>query len=100
MPGFTLSRKAKDDLRAIARYTERRWGREQRNQYLLAFDQAFHRLAEQPELGRPCEDVRAGYRQQPQGSHLIFYRQESSVVHIVRILHKRMMPNERLSWPT
>jgi toxin ParE1/3/4 len=97
MPTFTLSRKAKADLRAIAQYTERRWGREQRNEYVLAFDQAFHRLAERPELGRPCEGVRAGYRQQPQGSHLIFYLTENSTVHIVRILHKRMMPNEHLS---
>ena len=97
MPTFTLSRKAKADLRAIARYTERRWRREQRNDYVRAFDQAFHRLAEQPELGRPCEDVRAGYRQQPQGSHLIFYQTEGGAVHIVRILHKRMMPHEHFS---
>lgn len=63
----------------------------------LPSDQTFHRLAERPELGRPCDDVLAGYRQQPQGSHLIFYRQQSNGVHIVRILHKRMMPQERLS---
>lgn len=97
MPTFTLSRKAKADLSAIARYTERRWGREQRNDYVRAFDQAFHRLAEQPELGRPCDQVRNGYRQFPQGSHLIFYVTEGATVHVIRILHKRMMPNEHLS---
>lgn len=46
------------------------------------------------------EDVRASYRQQPQGSHLIFYQTESGAVHIVRILHERMMPQGQLSEST
>lgn len=40
MPNFKLSRKAKADLRSIALYTERRWGREQRNHYILQFASA------------------------------------------------------------
>lgn len=44
MPGFKLSRKAKADLKSIALYTEREWGRDQRNHYILQFDQCFHLL--------------------------------------------------------
>nr|WP_298414184.1 type II toxin-antitoxin system RelE/ParE family toxin [uncultured Halomonas sp.] len=97
MPNFKLSKKAKADLKTIARYTEREWGREQRNHYILQFDQCFHRLAENPNLGRTCDEISPGYRQHTQGSHIIFYRQvPEDVVEIIRILHKRMLPEGHL----
>jgi toxin ParE1/3/4 len=34
MPGFQLTARATADLRAIGRYTQATWGREQRNTYL------------------------------------------------------------------
>ena len=83
MPNFKLSRKAKADLRSIALYTERKWGRDQRNHYLLQFDQCFHLLGENPNLGR--------------GSHIIFYRLAADgATEIIRILHKRMLPEGHL----
>lgn len=97
MPSFNLSRKAKADLKSIALYTEREWGRDQRNQYILQFDQCFHLLAESPSLGQPCDSLSTGYRQYPQGSHIIFYRQSSEGLgDIIRILHKRMLPEGHL----
>lgn len=97
MPNFKLSRKAKADLRSIALYTERRWGREQRNHYILQFDQCFHLLGENPNLGQSCEDLSPGYRQYPQASHHILYRVASDgVVEVIRILHQRMLPEAHL----
>lgn len=97
MANFKLSRKAKADLKSIAQHTERKWGRGQRNQYVLQFDRSFHFLGETPYLGQPCEELRAGYRQYPQGSHMIFYRQnDEGIVEIIRILHKRMLPDDHL----
>lgn len=61
MPSFKLSKKAKDDLVGIARYTEKTWGREQRWFYLKTLDSMFYTLADNHELGSPCDDVRAGY---------------------------------------
>ncbi|MDX1589423.1 MAG: type II toxin-antitoxin system RelE/ParE family toxin [Oleiphilaceae bacterium] len=95
MPHFRLSRKAKADLKSIALYTERQWGRDQRNHYLRQFDQCFHILATNSNLGPPCDEVSPGYRKYPQGSHLIFYRvTQDGFVEIIRILHKRMLPEE------
>ncbi|WP_409524463.1 type II toxin-antitoxin system RelE/ParE family toxin [Nitrincola sp. MINF-07-Sa-05] len=92
MPNFKLSRKAKADLKSIALYTEHQWGRDQRNYYILQFDQCFHLLSENPNLGQSCDEISPGYRQQPQGSHIIFYRQDTEgSVEIIRILHKRML---------
>lgn len=97
MPNFKLSRKAKADLKSIAIYTERKWGQDQRNHYILQFDQCFHLLGENSNLGQTCDEISPGYRQYPQGSHIIFYRQAAEDdVEITRILHKRMLPEGHL----
>ncbi len=93
MPSFKLSAKAKIDLKKIAVFTEKRWGRIQRNAYLLQFDQCFHQLADNSTMGTTCNHIKAGYRQSPQGSHLIFYRVgNKDIVEIIRIMHKNMLP--------
>jgi toxin ParE1/3/4 len=88
---FALSNAAKDDLKAIARFTEKRWGKAQRNLYIKQFDDAFHLLAITPLAGKACDDIKTGYRKFPQGSHVIFYQTGSdNTILIVRILHKNM----------
>ena len=88
---FSLTRKAQEDLRAIALFTEKSWGREQRNLYIEQLDDAFHLVADNPLLGKSCDHVKIGYRKFPQGSHIIFFRTgTNSVIEIVRVLHKHM----------
>jgi len=88
---FVLTQAAKADLQKIALYTQRKWGRTQRNNYVRQFDEAFHRLSDSPQVGKVCNDLRAGYKKFPIGSHFIFYRNsENATIEIVRILHKRM----------
>ncbi|VAX07276.1 hypothetical protein MNBD_GAMMA26-1114 [hydrothermal vent metagenome] len=97
MPFFKLSAKAKIDLKKIAIFTEKRWGRTQRNAYLLQFDQCFHQLADHSTMGITCNHIKAGYRQFQQGSHLIFYTiGNKGIVGIIRILHKNMLPKFHL----
>ncbi|MCH1920957.1 type II toxin-antitoxin system RelE/ParE family toxin [Shewanella sp. A3A] len=75
----------------MALFTSRRWGREQRNVYLKQFDESFWLLAENPDIGKTCDDIRVGYRKFPQASHVIFYQQIGSQnIQIIRILHKSM----------
>jgi toxin ParE1/3/4 len=98
MQGFVLTRKAKDDLKAIGRYTQETWGHEQRNRYLTMLDEKFHDLAADPMKGRDCSDIREGYRKHESGKHIIFYRQiENGFIEIVRILHGQMDITTRLS---
>jgi toxin ParE1/3/4 len=91
MPSFKVSRKAQADLIAIGRYTNKQWGVSQRNHYLRQLDDSFNQLAENPEPGTSCDFILKGYRKFPQGSHLIFYKQNSknSIV-IIRVLHQNM----------
>jgi toxin ParE1/3/4 len=95
---FFLTQKALGDLKAIARYTDIKWGREHRNKYLHEMDACFQALAEKPDAGKPCDAIRPGYRKQQMHKHVVFYRllPNSLDVEIVRILHERMDFEARL----
>lgn len=91
MPPFKVSKKAYSDISEIGRYTQKNWGTPQRNYYLKQLDECFFQLAEYPELGLTCDYIAQGYRKFPQGSHLVFYKQDSDgAVEIIRVLHKNM----------
>ena len=96
MTAFRLSAKSIEDLKSIARFTLKSWGREQRNIYLSKLDESFHLLADQPHLGNTRDDIRKGYRVYQVGRHLIFYRQKYTGIEIIRILHDRMDVETRL----
>lgn len=91
MAKFILSTKAKSDLIKIARYTQLTWCTAQRNDYLKRLDNTFHQLADEPQMGSRCDYIREGYRKRPQGSHLVYYKDnKANQILIVRILHKSM----------
>ncbi len=91
MSTFILTRRAKADLKAIAKFTEKRWGREPRYIYIKQFDDTFHTLSNTPEIGNNCNYIKENYQRFPQGSHIIFYRTGSqNSIEIIRILHKNM----------
>ncbi len=90
MPGFRLTGLAISDLLDIGRYTEKTWGRVQRNAYLLQIDSCFHMLAENPGIGRDRGVLMPGCHAYPVNRHVIFYRQAKAGIEIIRVLHERM----------
>lgn len=97
MKAFELTQKAKQDLRNIAVYTEKKWGREKRYLYIKQFDDELYFLAESPSIGKKCDHIKMGYKKYPQGSHIIFYREDTkSNIVIIRILHKNMDVESKL----
>lgn len=91
-----VRKRASADLREIGRYTRQRWGREQSNRYLGQLDACFHRLLSMPSLGRAYDPLPSYWRIE-QGSHVVFFRRElNGDVVIVRVLHKRMLPELHL----
>ena len=100
MGAFSLTKKARADLKSIASYTQRKWGKEQRKTYSRQFDNAFHMLSETPAAGNQCDYIRPGYRKFPVTSHIVFYHSISqSEIEVVRILHKRMDAKAQLKSP-
>ncbi len=91
MADFIVSKKAFDDLLQIGSYTEKGWGKSQRNAYLKQLDKSFHALATTPLIGTSCDEVREGYRKYGVGKHIVFYRRaNTTTIEIVRVLHGSM----------
>jgi len=98
MRAFVLTNRAEYDLKEIGRYTQKTWGRDQRDIYLRMLDLSFHQLAANPLIGTDCSEIRSGYLKFNAGSHVIFYRQKlGDLIEIIRILHGRMDIEARLS---
>ena len=97
MASYRVTKKAHVDLIEIGLFTTNEWGATQRNNYLKQLDDCFSQLAENPELGTQVDFIAKGYRKLPQGSHLIFYRQDlEGTVEIIRVLHKSMDVESKL----
>lgn len=92
-----LTPRAGRDLGEIWDYTANRWGPAQAEIYLRSLQSALESLAAEPKRGRACDDIRLGYRRQPTGSHVIFYKASETAdgIDVIRILHQRMdMPQD------
>ena len=87
---YVLSPRAQADLDDIWDYTAERWGLDQAETYTRRLWKSIQALADTPSLGRECDEARAGYRQYPSGSHILFYRLMKDHIEVVRILHERM----------
>ncbi len=97
MNGFRISNAALNDLREIAAYTEKRWGRQQRREYLSLIDSVFTQLAENPSSGTDCDYISGNLRKYPCASHVLYYEADGAGVFIIRILHRRMDVGSALS---
>jgi toxin ParE1/3/4 len=90
MRGWKLSRRARKDLAEIWRYSNRRWGTEQADQYIAGLQEACGKLADNPSLGRPIPHVEGEIRQYRYGSHVIVDQIDGEQVYVVRVLHEAM----------
>jgi toxin ParE1/3/4 len=89
---FRFSRRAEADLLSIGHYTLHKWGKAQAARYIGELEVCCQTLADNPALGRPCDEVRPGLRRHEHGKHVVFYRQERGGILVSRILHQRMLP--------
>jgi toxin ParE1/3/4 len=92
--GYRLSRLAEIELTDIATYSLETWGIDQATRYIDALEACCQRLANNPQMGRTCEDVRPGLRRMEYERHVLFYRVEAEGILVSRILHQRMLPKK------
>ena len=90
MKKLVVAKATREDLQDIAAYTEQRWGTAQRRRYLDEIKTRFAQLREHPGLGAPRDEIRAGYRSTLSGRHVIFYRETTDSIEIIRVLHDTM----------
>ena len=90
MTRLVVSPRGQADLDAIWDYTVKHWGIEQAEFYVRQRETAIKSVAVEPRLGRPCDEICAGYKKYPAGSHVLFFRVTSAGIDVVRILHRHM----------
>lgn len=79
----------------IGAYTLDKWGEDQTLRYIDSLETCCQQLAENPQLGRPCDHIRPGLRRMEHGRHVVFYRIEAGGIQVSRILHQRMLPERQ-----
>jgi toxin ParE1/3/4 len=92
---FRFSRRAEADLFNIGIYTFRTWGEALTDRYIRQLENCCQLIADNPALGRSCDEIRPGLRRMEQGKHVVFYREDLGGILISRILHQRMLPENQ-----
>jgi len=79
----------------IGAYTLQAWGEDQTIRYIDGLETCCQQLADNPELGRPCDHIRPGLRRMEHARHVVFYRIQAGGIVVSRILHQRMLPERQ-----
>lgn len=96
MPEYRLSPKARKDMEAVWLYSLKQWGMQQTTQYIDDLTEAFSFLSESPKAGTACDNIRSGYRKYPIIRHVIYYRETTYGIEVIRVLHDRMLATKYL----
>ncbi|MGB0632166.1 MAG: type II toxin-antitoxin system RelE/ParE family toxin [Alphaproteobacteria bacterium] len=91
---------AASDLERIWHYTLERSGADQAVTYTNRIADTCHNLANGNLPGVDISDIRAGYRKQVSGRHVIYFRavaDQSETIAVIRILHHSMDATTRLA---
>ena len=94
---YKISREAHKDLENIWIYTFKNWSIKQADYYLSLIIKEIEYISENPESGKNYEKIRKGYYRSTVKSHFIFYRINENFIEIIRVLHRRMDVDTRLS---
>lgn len=89
MTQLVFSPAALADLDAIWDYTADQWSADQADKYVDDIFEACEDLSAGRKSGRRVE-IRPDYLKFGVGSHLVFYRERSKKLEVIRILHARM----------
>ena len=90
MKQYKLSKRADKDVREIADYSFRQFGRAQADHYGGELERLLKLIVDMPNIGKVWTTGPKGVHRVEYKSHTIFYRIQSPGIFIVRILHQRM----------
>jgi toxin ParE1/3/4 len=88
---YALTRQAEEDLIHIYLYGSELFGSLQAEKYYTSLENAFERIAKNPEMYPIAFEIRLGYRYCVHSAHTIFFTVEQEVK-IIRIIGKQRFP--------
>jgi toxin ParE1/3/4 len=91
-----LTPEAQEDVRDILVYTERQWGKAQRQAYKRLLTDAFSQLATYPQSGQFRPEYGSTIRSHPVGQHVILYEPSTTEIKVVRVVHGKRDPAREL----
>jgi toxin ParE1/3/4 len=94
---FVLSPAAELDLDDIWDYSVENWGIRQAERYIRMIQDTIVGLTDGTQPSQTASHVRPGYRSMLVGTHILFFKETDSLIDVIRILHQRMDPSQRLS---
>ena len=98
MAKYKLTNKAVEDLTKIWNYTFDKWSEKQADKYYEMILGNCQLIAENPNIGKNYEGIKAELFGLKAKKHIVFYRKsDSNFIEITRILHERMDLKDRLN---
>jgi len=94
---YRISKRAEKAIATILEYSYRNFGLNQALKYKSGLEDCFQLLADNPDIGRECNDIRSGYFRHEHESHIIFYTQRAKDIFITAIIHHRMDIKSKLA---
>jgi len=94
-----ISKPAEIDLKDIAAYTLKQWGKLQKKSYLGLFKQFFSAIQSGNKIlpsTQNRDDIDTGLFSYRVKKHVIYYRKTKQELLIIRVLHSQMDPEKHL----
>jgi len=96
---YTKSKRTDQDIKNITKQSIYDFDEQQTDKYLSGLEESLQLLANNPNLGltyTSSNQTKIEYYYHRYVSHMIYYKQRERDIFIVRILHKKMLPNKHL----
>lgn len=96
---YILTAAAREQLKGIGEYAQKRWAIEQQRKYLGELFERFEEIGRNPRLGRKRPEIVPGVRSVTAGRHVIFYQVTDTRVEILGVLHGGMDLKREMTRP-
>ncbi len=87
---YRIRSAAVKDLEEIWEYTCRKWSKDQADRYHGLIVSEIEYVADKKNVGKDMGHVKEGYLVTYVKSHMIFFKRQKDIVHVIRILHQKM----------
>jgi toxin ParE1/3/4 len=87
---YRIRAAAVKDLEGIWEYTIRKWSKDQADRYHSLIINEIEYVANHKTVGKDMSHVKEGYLVTYVKSHMIFFKRQRGIVHVIRILHQKM----------
>jgi len=87
---YRIRSAAVKDLEGIWEFTFRKWSKGQADRYHGLIINEIEYIANNRTVGKDIGHIKEGYYVTYVKSHMIFFKRQKGIVHVIRILHQKM----------